>query len=209
MARYLGAKCKLCRRDGVKLFLKGDRCYSDKCEIEKRNYPPGEHGRTRYSRKSSYRNQLREKQKLRRMYLLLEAQFRNYYFRAVKMKGVTGANLLRLLEQRLDNMVFRMGFTPSRETARQLVLHKHFEVNGTIVDRPSYQLKPGDRVTVRERSKDLLVVEESLKKYGSRGTVPYISVDVNKREGVYLEVPTREMIPVPIEENIIVELYSK
>ena len=209
MARYLGAKCKLCRRDGVKLFLKGDRCYSDKCEIEKRNYPPGEHGRTRYSRKSSYRNQLREKQKLRRMYLLLEAQFRNYYYRAVKMKGVTGANLLRLLEQRLDNMVFRMGFTPSRETARQLVLHKHFEVNGTIVDRPSYQLKPGDRVTVREKSKDLLVVEESLKKYGSRGTVPYISVDVNKREGVYLEAPTREMIPVPIEENIIVELYSK
>lgn len=209
MARYLGAKCKLCRRDGVKLFLKGDRCYSDKCEIEKRNYPPGEHGRTRYSRKSSYRNQLREKQKLRRMYLLLEAQFRNYYFRAVKMKGVTGANLLKLLEQRLDNMVFRMGFTPSRETARQLVLHKHFEVNGHIVDRPSYQLKPGDRVTVREKSKDLLVVEESLKKYGSRGTVPYISVDVNKREGVYLEVPTREMIPVPIEENIIVELYSK
>ena len=209
MARYLGAKCKLCRRDGVKLFLKGDRCYSDKCEIEKRNYPPGEHGRTRYSRKSSYRNQLREKQKLRRMYLLLEAQFRNYYFRAVKMKGVTGANLLKLLEQRLDNMVFRMGFTPSRETARQLVLHKHFEVNGTIVDRPSYQLKPGDRVTVRERSKDLLVIEESLKKYGNRGTVPYITVDVNKREGVYLEVPTREMIPVPIEENIIVELYSK
>jgi small subunit ribosomal protein S4 len=209
MARYLGAKCKLCRRDGVKLFLKGDRCYSDKCEIEKRNYPPGEHGRTRYSRKSSYRNQLREKQKLRRMYVLLEAQFRNYYFRAVKMKGVTGANLLRLLEQRLDNMVFRMGFVPSRETARQLVLHKHFEVNGTVVDRPSYQLKPGDRVTVRERSRDLLVVEESLKKYGSRGTVPYITVDVNKREGVYLEAPTREMIPVPIEENIIVELYSK
>lgn len=209
MARYLGAKCKLCRRDGVKLFLKGDRCYSDKCEIEKRNYPPGEHGRTRYSRKSSYRNQLREKQKLRRMYLLLEAQFRNYYYRAVKMKGVTGANLLKLLEQRLDNMVFRMGFTPSRETARQLVLHKHFEVNGKVVDRPSFQLKPGDRVTVRERSKDLLVVEESLKKYGSRGTVPYISVDVNKREGIYLEAPTREMIPVPIEENIIVELYSK
>jgi small subunit ribosomal protein S4 len=209
MARYLGAKCKLCRRDGVKLFLKGDRCYSDKCEIEKRNYPPGEHGRTRYSRKSSYRNQLREKQKLRRMYLLLEKQFRNYYYRAVKMKGVTGANLLKLLEQRLDNMVFRMGFTPSRETARQLVLHKHFEVNGRIVDRPSFQLKPGDRVTVREKSKDLLVIEESLKKYGSRGTVSYISVDVNKREGVYLEAPTREMIPVPIEENIIVELYSK
>lgn len=209
MARYLGAKCKLCRRDGVKLFLKGDRCYSDKCEIEKRNYPPGEHGRTRFSRRSSYRTQLREKQKLRRMYLLLERQFRNYYFRAVKMKGVTGANLLKLLEQRLDNMVFRMGFAPSRETARQLVLHKHFEVNGKAVDRPSFQLRPGDRVGLREKSRSLLVIEESLKKYGSRGTVPYISVDVNKREGVYLETPTREMIPVPIEENIIVELYSK
>jgi small subunit ribosomal protein S4 len=209
MARYLGAKCKLCRRDGVKLFLKGDRCYSEKCEIEKRNYPPGEHGRARFSRKSSYRMQLREKQKLRRMYLLLEAQFRNYYFRAVQMKGVTGANLLKLLEQRLDNMVYRMGFTPSRETARQLVLHKHFEVNGKPVDRPSYQLKPGDRITLREKSRNLLVVEDSLKKYGSRGTVPYISVDVTKREGVYLEEPTREMIPVPIEENIIVELYSK
>jgi len=209
MARYLGAKCKLCRRDGVKLFLKGDRCYSEKCEIEKRNYPPGEHGRARYSRRSSYRTQLREKQKLRRMYLLLEKQFRNYYFRAVKMKGVTGANLLKLLEQRLDNMVYRMGFTPSRETARQLVLHKHFQVNGKPVDRPSFQLRPGDRVTLREKSSTLLVVEESLKKYGSRGTVPYISVDVNKREGMYLEEPTREMIPVPIEENVIVELYSK
>ncbi len=209
MARYLGAKCKLCRRDGVKLFLKGDRCYSEKCEIEKRNYPPGEHGRARYSRRSSYRVQLREKQKLRRMYLLLEAQFKNYYFSAVKMKGVTGVSLLKLLEARLDNMVYRMGFAPSREMARQLVLHKHFEVNGKPVDRPSFQLRPGDRVGLREKSRNLLVIDESLKKYGSRGTVPYVSVDVDKREGVYLEEPTREMIPVPIEENIIVELYSK
>lgn len=209
MARYLESKCKLCRRDGVKLFLKGDRCYSDKCAIEKRNYPPGEHGRTRYTRRSSYRMQLREKQKLRRMYLLLEKQFRGYFFRAERMKGVTGANLLKLLEARLDNMVFRMGFAPSRETARQLVLHKHFEVNGELVDRPSFQLKPGDRVAVREKSRNLLVIEDALKKYGSRGTVPYITVDVTKREGTYLEEPTREMIPVPIEENVIVELYSK
>lgn len=209
MARYLESKCKLCRRDGVKLFLKGDRCYSDKCAIEKRNYPPGEHGRARFSRRSSYRTQLREKQKLRRMYLLLEKQFRGYFFRAERMKGVTGANLLKLLESRLDNMVFRMGFAPSRETARQLVLHKHFEVNGELVDRPSFQLKPGDRVAVREKSRNLLVIEDALKKYGSRGTVPYITVDVTKREGTYLEEPTREMIPVPIEENVIVELYSK
>ena len=209
MARYLESKCKLCRRDGVKLFLKGDRCYSDKCAIEKRNYPPGEHGHARFSRRSGYRLQLREKQKLRRMYILLERQFRGYYDRAVKMKGVTGANLLKLLETRLDNMVFRMGFAPSRETARQLVLHKHFAVNGKLVDRPSFQLRPGDRVSVREKSMNLLVIEEALKKYGSRGTVPYVTVDVTKREGVYVEEPTREMIPVPIEENVIVELYSK
>lgn len=209
MSRYLESKCKLCRRDGVKLFLKGDRCYSDKCAIEKRNYPPGEHGRTRFSRKSGYRMQLREKQKLRRTYVLLERQFHGYYDRAVKMKGVTGVNLLKLLEARLDNMVYRMGFAPSRETARQLVVHKHFEVNGKLVDRPSYQLRPGDRVAVREKSKNLLVIEEALKKFASRGTVPYVQVDVTKREGVYLEEPTREMIPVDIEENAIVELYSK
>jgi small subunit ribosomal protein S4 len=209
MARYLGPKCKLCRREGVKLFLKGDRCYSDKCTLERRNYPPGEHGRTRYSRRSSYRVQLREKQKLRRMYALMERQFRGYFFKAERMKGVTGENLLRLLEARLDNMVYRMGFAPSRETARQLVLHHHFEVNGKGVNRPSYQLRPGDRVSLKEKSRDLLVVEESLKKYGARVTVPYISVDASKREGIYLEVPMRAMIPVPIEENIIVELYSK
>jgi len=209
MSKYVGAKCKQCRREGVKLFLKGDRCYSDKCAIERRNYPPGEHGHARYSRRSGYRVQLREKQKLRRMYFLLERQFHNYYERAVKMKGITGENLLRLLEQRLDTMVYRMGFAPSRATARQLVLHKHFEVNGRAVNVPSFQLKPGDRVTPREKSRGLLVIDETLKKYGSRGSVPYIQVDVGKKEGVYLEVPTRAMIPVPIEENIIVELYSK
>ena len=209
MARYTGPKCKLCRREGVKLFLKGDRCYSDRCAIEKRNYPPGEQGRSKFARRSNYRVQLREKQKLRRMYQLLERQFRNYFKRAERMKGVTGENLLRLLEGRLDNMVYRMGFAPSRATARQLVLHNHFEVNGKRVNIPSYQVGVGDHVSPREKSKNLLIIDEAIKKYGSRETVPYISVDITKREGVYVEQPTREMMPVPIEENLIVELYSK
>ena len=209
MARYLGPKCKLCRREGTKLFLRGDRCYSDKCALEKRNYPPGEHGRSRYSRRSNYRLQLREKQKLRRMYQLLERQFSNYFKRAERMKGITGENLLKLLESRLDNMVYRMGFAPSRATARQLILHNHFEVNGRKVNIPSYQLQPGDRVAPREKSRNLLVIEESLKSFGARTTVPYISGDINKKEGVDLEEPTRDLIPVPIEENLIVELYSK
>ncbi len=209
MARYTGPACKLCRREGTKLFLKGDRCHSDRCAIEKRNYPPGEHGQARSNRRSNYRVQLREKQKLRRMYMILEKQFRNYFIRAAQMKGITGENLLRLLEGRLDNMVFRMGFAPSRATARQLILHNHFEVNGKRVNIPSYQVLPGDRVSPREKSSSLLVIEESLKGYGSRGTVPYISVDVAKKEGTYTELPTRDVIPVPIEENLIVELYSK
>ena len=209
MARYTGPACKLCRREGTKLFLKGDRCHSDRCAIEKRNYPPGEHGQARSNRRSNYRVQLREKQKLRRMYMILERQFRNYFYRAAQMKGITGENLLRLLEGRLDNMVFRMGFAPSRATARQLILHNHFEVNGRKVNIPSYQVLPGDRVSPREKSSSLLVIEESLKGYGSRGTVPYVSVDVAKKEGTYTELPTRDVIPVPIEENLIVELYSK
>jgi small subunit ribosomal protein S4 len=209
MARYTGPKCKQCRREGNKLFLKGDRCYSDRCAIEKRNYPPGEHGRARYSRRSNYRIQLREKQKLRRMYQLLERQFRNYFRRADQMMGITGENLLRLLESRLDNMVYRMGFAPSRATARQLILHNHFEVNGKRVNIPSYQVSVGDRVAPREKSRNLLVIEESVKGYTSRGSVPYISVDVSKMEGTYVEEPTREAIPVPIEESLIVELYSK
>lgn len=209
MARYTGPVCKLCRREGTKLFLKGDRCHSDRCAIEKRNYPPGEHGRSRFSRRSNYRVQLREKQKLRRMYQVLERQFRNYFARAAKMKGVTGDNLLRLLESRLDNMVFRMGFAPSRATARQLILHGHFDVNGRKVNIPSFVVTPGDRVSLREKSKNLLVTDEALKAYGSRGTVPYVSVDVSKKEGTYIEEPTRDVIPVPIEMNLIVELYSK
>ena len=209
MAKNLDPKCKLCRREGTKLFLKGDRCHSDRCAIEKRNYPPGEQARSRFSRRSNYRMQLREKQKLRRTYQVLERQFRNYFKRAEKMKGVTGENLLRLLECRLDNIVFRMGFAPSRSNARQLILHNHFNVNGKRVNIPSYQVGTGDRISPREKSKNLLVIDESLKSYGSRGTVPYISVDVTKKEGTFVEQPTRDLIPVAIEENLIVELYSK
>jgi len=209
MARYTGPKCKLCRREGTKLFLKGDRCYTERCAIEKRNYPPGERGRGRYTKRSGYRMQLREKQKLRRMYQIFEAQFRNYFKRADQMKGITGENLLRLLECRLDNMVYRMGFAPSRATARQLILHNHFEVNGKRVNVPSYNVAPGDRIAPREKSRALLVIEESIKAYGSRGTVPYISVDVSKKEGILSELPTRDVMPIPIEENLIVELYSK
>jgi small subunit ribosomal protein S4 len=209
MARYTGPRCKLCRREGTKLFLKGDRCYSDKCAMEKRQYPPGEHGRSRFSRRSNYRVQLREKQKLRRMYQLLERQFRNYFKKADRMKGITGENLLRLLEGRLDNMVYRMGFAPSRSAARQLVLHGHFTVNGKKVNIPSYQLKVGDRVSPKNKSRDLVVIKESIKSLGSRSTVPYISVDVSKMEGVYTELPNRDIMPIPVEENLIVELYSK
>lgn len=209
MARYTGPKCKLCRREGTKLFLKGDRCHSDRCAIEKRNYPPGEQGRSRFSRRSNYRVQLREKQKLRRTYQVLERQFRTYFKKAERMTGVTGENLLRLLECRLDNMVFRMGFAPSRANARQLILHNHITVNGKKVNIPSYQVGTGDRVSPREKSRNLLIIDESLKSYGSRGTVPYISVDVTKKEGTFVELPTRDLIPVAIEENLIVELYSK
>jgi small subunit ribosomal protein S4 len=143
------------------------------------------------------------------MYQVLEVQFRNYFKKSERMKGITGENLLRLLECRLDNLVYRMGFAPSRATARQLILHNHFEVNGRKVNIPSYQVSAGDRVAPREKSRNLLVIDESLKSYGSRGTVPYISVDVGTKEGVLAEIPTRDVIPVPIEENLIVELYSK
>jgi small subunit ribosomal protein S4 len=163
----------------------------------------------RYRRRSNYRLQLREKQKLRRLYQLLEKQFHNYFKKADSMKGVTGENLLILLESRLDNMIYRMGFAPSRATARQLILHNHFEVNGRKVNIPSMQMSVGDRVSPRKKSKDLLVIEESLKQSSSRETVPYVSVDVSKKEGVYVESPTRDAIPVPISENLIVELYSK
>jgi small subunit ribosomal protein S4 len=209
MARYRDAKCKLCRREGEKLFIKGDRCFSNKCAIEKRNYPPGQHGRGRRRKASKYNVQLREKQKLRRMYGLLERQFRNYFVKAARQKGITGTNLLQLLERRLDNVVYRLGFTTSRATARQLIRHKHFRVNGVPVNVPSYLVAPGDLVTLRTKSKELFVIQESIKNIDSRQMVPYLEIDTNKLQGQFLEIPGRDAIPAPVDEQLIVELYSK
>lgn len=209
MARYRDAKCKLCRREGEKLFLKGDRCYSKKCAMEQRAYPPGQHGRSRRGKPSKYNLQLREKQKLRRTYGLLEKQFRSYFEKAERQKGITGTNLLCLLERRLDNVVYRLGFLSSRGTSRQLIRHNHFLVNGKRVNIPSFLVKPGDRITLAEKSKNLFIVQESMKNFDARQMVSYLEMDVNKVEGQFLDIPSREAIPVPVNESLIVELYSK
>jgi small subunit ribosomal protein S4 len=209
MARYRDAKCKLCRRENEKLFLKGDRCFTNKCAIEHRGYPPGQHGRLRRGKPSKYNLQLREKQKLRRMYGLLEKQFSNYFEKAERQKGITGTNLLCLLERRLDNIVYRLGFCSSRGTARQLIRHSHFQVNGKKVNIPSYLVSPGDRITLSEKSKNLFIVQESLKNLDTRQVVSYLEMDISKMEGQFLDIPSREAIPVPVNEYLIVELYSK
>ena len=209
MARYRDAKCKICRREGDKLFLKGDRCFSNKCAIESRNYPPGQHGRGRRGKVSKYNIQLREKQKLRRSYGLLEKQFRNYFAKAAKQKGITGTHLLQLLERRLDNVVYRLGFTASRALARQLIRHNHFQVNGGKVNIPSYLVSPGDIIAPRGKSKDLFIIKESIKNVDARQSVSYLDLDTNKLEGTFLDIPGRDAIPVPVNEQLIVELYSK
>jgi len=209
MARYRTAKCRLCRREGEKLFLKGDRCFSNKCAIERRNYAPGEHGRRRRGKPSKYNLQLREKQKIRRMYGLLENQFHNYFEKAAHQKGITGTNLLCLLERRLDNVVYRLGFCSSRAMARQLIRHSHFQVNGKKVNIPSYLVSPGDRVSPKEKSKTLFLIQESMKSIDTRQIVPYLDIDPSKMEGEFLEIPSREAIPVTMNEQIVVELYSK
>ena len=209
MARYRDAKCKLCRREGDKLFLKGERCFSDRCAIEKRPYPPGQHGRGRRRKVSEYGTQLREKQKLRRIYGVLEKPFRNYFTKAARRKGVTGTNLLQLLECRLDNVVYRLGFAPSRNMARQLVNHRHFVVNGRIVNIPSFQVTTGDTVTLREKSRKNPNIAESLKNATARGRVPYVGIEEGKFEGILSSVPERGDIPVNVQEQLIVELYSK
>ena len=209
MARYRDAQCKICRREGDKLFLKGDRCFSNKCAIEKRNYPPGQHGRGRRGKVSKYNIQLREKQKLRRSYGLLEKQFRNYFAKAAMQKGITGTHLLQLLERRLDNVVYRLGFTASRAMARQLIRHNHFQVNGGRVNIPSYLVSPGDIIAPRGKSKDLFIIKESIKNVDSRQSVSYLDLDTNKLEGTFLDIPGRDAIPVPVNEQLIVELYSK
>ena len=206
MARYTDANCRLCRREGQKLFLKGDRCYSSKCAIDRRYYAPGQHGQGR-SKISDYGLQLREKQKAKRFYGLQETQFRNLFDKAVRKQGITGENLLVLLETRLDNVIFRLGFASSRKEARQLVTHGHFRVNGRKVNIPSYTVKPGDTISVKPKSTNSPKFKE-VKEMSI--TVPsWIAVDVEKLEGKILSIPTRDEIDTPIAEHLIVELYSK
>lgn len=206
MSRYTDANCKLCRREGQKLFLKGERCYSSKCALERRNYAPGQHGQAR-KKQSEYGLQLREKQKAKRFYGMQETQFRNLFEKAAKKPGMTGENLLVLLETRLDNVVFRLGFASSRKEARQLVTHGHFTVNGKKADIPSMEVKAGDVIKVKEKSQSSPKFKE-VKEMSI--TVPsWMSVDVEKLEGKVITLPRREDIDTPIAEHLIVELYSK
>ena len=209
MARYTGAVCKLCRRESEKLFLKGNRCRTVKCSFEKKSYAPGQHGATQRVKISEYGIQLREKQKVRRIYGILEKQFRNYFEKADKLKGVTGENLLRLLESRLDNTVYRLGFAQSRNQARQLVRHRHFAVNGKLVDIPSFSLKPGDVIVVREKSKKLGVFHDSMRRIRDEDIYPWLTLEKAQIEGTFIDYPNREDIPIQVQENLIVELYSK
>jgi small subunit ribosomal protein S4 len=209
MARYRDAQCKLCRREGEKLFLKGARCYSAKCSLDRRAYAPGQHGQGRRRKVSEYGLQLREKQKVRRLYGLLERQFHNYFVKAAQRKGVTGENLLQLLECRLDNIVYRLGFAPSRKAARQLVRHRHFTVNGRIVDIPAYSMRPNDVVQVREPSKKLDVVHAALRDSARQEPLAWLRLDKARLEGELLDRPKREDIPINAQEQLIVELYSK
>lgn len=209
MARYLGASCKLCRREDQKLFLKGTKCYSNKCAFEKKGYAPGQHGRVRRFKQSEYGIQLREKQKVRRIYSILENQFRNYFSKAAKETGITGENLLKLLESRLDNVIYRLGLAPSRNAARQLVRHRHFLVNNIIVDVPSFSLCAGDEIKVRDKSKKMDTIHSSMRRIKEGKQYPWLSLDKASMSGVFLQKPNREEIPVQVNEQLIVELYSK
>lgn len=208
MARYTGAKCRICRREGGKLFLKGDRCYTDKCAFERRAYAPGDHGRAR-KKPSDYALQLREKQKVRRMYGILEGQFRRYFEEADRRKGVTGATLLTLLETRADNIVYKLGFANSRNQARQMVRHGLFLLNGRRINVPSIQMKPGDVLEVRDRTKKNLVINEALEVVARRGVPAWLEIDAPNMKGTVKALPTREDITFPMTEQLIVELYSK
>jgi len=209
VARYSEAACRLCRRENLKLFLKGDRCYTDKCAFERRSYPPGQHGQRRGRKISDYGIQLREKQKVKRIYGVLEKQFRKYYTRADRQKGITGTNLLILLERRLENIVYRMGFASSRNQARQLVRHNHFTVNGRKVNIPSYQVKIGDVIEVREKSRKSPFILEAMETVVRREMPSWLEVDGSNFRGIVKEFPNREELTMPINEQLIVELYSK
>jgi small subunit ribosomal protein S4 len=211
MARYTGPVCKLCRREGTKLFLKGTRCLTEKCAIERRAYAPGQHGQStgRRRKASEYSKQLREKQKVKRIYGLTERQFRNEFERVLKEPGVTGEALLIALESRLDNMVYRMGFATSRRQSRQLVRHRHILVNGRTLDIPSYRVRPGDEVRVADASRDSVTVRVALDHFSRTQPVTWVQVDPDKAVGRMTERPTRDTIPIAAQEQLIVELYSK
>jgi small subunit ribosomal protein S4 len=209
MARYIGPVCRLCRREGIKLFLKGERCYTDKCAIEKRNVPPGQHGRARRAKMVGYGIQLREKQKVKRTYGVLENQFRRYFEAADRQKGITGELLLQMLERRLDNVVYRLGFATSRPQARQLVRHGHFTVNGKKVDIPSYSVRQGDTVAVRQTSAQNVTIQHAMEEVKGRGIPDWLLLDGAALAGRISQLPTREQINMPAQEQLIVELYSK
>lgn len=208
MARYRESTCRLCRREGLKLFLKGDRCYSEKCAFERRGFAPGDHGQMR-KKFSDYGVQLREKQKLKRMYGLLEKQFRGYFGKAERQKGITGTNLLLFLERRLDNMIFRMGFANSRTEARQLVRHNHFLVVEKRVNIPSYLIKAGDEIRVREGSRKIERIIEAMETVARRGVPQWLEIDKTNFRGVVKMLPAREELTMPVKEQLVVELYSK
>lgn len=209
MGRYIEASCRLCRRERQKLFLKGTKCFTEKCPVERRGYPPGQHGTSRRSKISEYGVQLREKQKVKRMYGLMERQFRNYFDEALKQTGRTGETLVRFLERRLDNVIYRLGFAPSRKTARQLIRHRHFNVNQSTLNVPSYLCRPGDVIQVRDHSRKLEIIHSSMKRVKDSALLPWLQLDKAAMIGTFLNVPERADIPLNANENLIVELYSK
>jgi len=208
LARYIESACRLCRRENLKLYLKGERCYSDKCAFERRSYPPGQHGQGRV-KFSNYGVQLREKQKVKRMYGLVERQFRNFFVKAERMKGITGINLLLLLERRLDNLVYRLGFANSRSEARQMVRHSHFLVQGKKVNIPSYLVRVGQVIELREKSRKIPKIGESLEGVARRGIPSWLELEKEQFRGRLVSLPSREDLTMPIKEQLIVELYSK
>jgi small subunit ribosomal protein S4 len=209
MARYIGPVCRLCRREDMKLFLKGDRCYTDKCGYERRAYPPGQHGQARRRKPSDYREQLREKQKVKRIYGIAERQFRGYYYKATRMKGVTGENLIQLLERRLDNVIYRLGFSSDHAEARQLVRHGHFKINGRRVNIPSYLVRVNDLIEVGDSSKKIARIVDSVGAVERRGVPQWLELTKDAFQGRVKTLPARDNVTLPIREQLIVELYSK
>jgi small subunit ribosomal protein S4 len=209
MGRYIDPSCRQCRRERQKLFLKGTKCFTEKCPVERRGYPPGQHGQNRRQKITEYGMQLREKQKVRRSYGLLEKQFRNYFEKALSQSGRTGESLVKMLERRLDNVVYRLGFAPSRKSGRQLVTHGHVLVNNHAVTVPSFLLKAGDVVQIREKSRKLDLIHSSMKRVKDSGVLPWLSLDKATMTGTFLSIPERADVPLNANEQLIVELYSK